>query len=157
MMAAGTLGLAWLLPHPQRIGNVTFDGQTLLFAAIAVVVGFQAVLFSMFTKVFAISEGLLPEDPRLNRILRYVTLEVGLVVGFVLFAIGAAGSVYAFVRWSQVSFGALQMSKSLRVIVPSVVSLVLGIETILSSFFLSILGLRRRAAPVDPSEASSRA
>jgi glycosyltransferase involved in cell wall biosynthesis len=157
MMAAGTLGLAWLLPHPQRIGNVTFDGQTLLFAAIAVVVGFQAVLFSMFTKVFAISEGLLPEDPRLNRILRYVTLEVGLVVGFVLFAIGAAGSVYAFVRWSQVSFGALQMSRSLRVIVPSVVSLVLGIETILSSFFLSILGLRRRAAPVDPSEASSRA
>jgi hypothetical protein len=141
------LGLAvglWLLPGPRNIGGVTIDVHTMLYAALAIVIGFQAIVFAIFTKVFAISEGLLPDDPRLQRVFRYITLEVGLVVGSLLLLAGLAGSVYAYVNWGEHSFGPLNTSRTMRIVIPSVTSLTLGCQTVLSSFFLSILGLRRR-------------
>jgi glycosyltransferase involved in cell wall biosynthesis len=141
------LGLAvglWLLPGPRKIGAVEIDVHTLLYAALAIVIGFQAIIFAVFTKVFAISEGLLPEDPRLNRVFRYITLEVGLIVGSLLLLAGLAGSVFASLNWGEHSFGPLNTSHTMRIVIPSVTSLALGSQTVLSSFFLSILGLRRR-------------
>ena len=100
--------------------------------------------YRMFTKVFAISEGLLPEDPRLDRVMNFVTLEAGLIVGLLLVLLGLAGSIYALLSWDQRSFGPLDPSRTLRVVIPAVTSLMLGCQILLSSFFLSILGLRRR-------------
>jgi len=123
---------------------VAFDVHTLLYAAMAVIIGFQAIVFALFTKVFAISEGLLPEDARLDKLMNYVTLEVGVAVGLLLVILGLAGSIYAVAFWDQRSFGQLDPSRTLRFVIPSVTSLMLGCEVMLSSFFLSILGLRRR-------------
>src|SRR5262245_14859966 len=78
LMLVGLIAGAWLIPGPRTVGNVTFDVQTLLFASLAVVIGFQSVQFALFSKVFAISEGLLPPDPRLARWFGYVRLETGL-------------------------------------------------------------------------------
>ncbi len=144
LMAAGLLVGLWLLPSPRVVGGIGFDVHTLLYAAMAVLIGFQALVFAMFTKVFAISEGLLPEDPRLDRAMNTVTLEVGLMVGLLLVVLGLAGSIYAVVSWDQRSFGPLDPSRTLRVVIPAVTSLMLGCQILLSSFFLSILGLRRR-------------
>ncbi|MBA2496813.1 MAG: glycosyltransferase family 2 protein, partial [Acidimicrobiia bacterium] len=72
LMAAGTIAGALLLREPVEVGDTVFDVQTLLYCAIAIIIGFQAVVFAVFTKVFAISEGLLPEDPRLDRAFKYV-------------------------------------------------------------------------------------
>ena len=141
------LGLAvggWLLPGPRTIGRVVIDVHTLLYAALAVIVGFQAVVFAVFTKVFAINEGLLPEDRRLDRAMNYVTLEGGLIFGVVLVFAGVAGSIYAVAFLDVHSFGPLDPSQTLRIVIPSVTSLTLGCQIVLSSFFLSILGLRRR-------------
>jgi glycosyltransferase involved in cell wall biosynthesis len=141
------LGLAvglWLIPGPRKMGGITIDVHTMLYAALAIVIGFQAITFAVFTKVFAISEGLLPEDPRLNRVFRFITLEVGLIVGGLLLAAGLAGSVYAYLNWGEHSFGPLNTSQTMRIVIPSVTALTLGSQTVLSSFFLSILGLRRR-------------
>jgi glycosyltransferase involved in cell wall biosynthesis len=144
LMLVGLLTGAWLLPGPRIIGGVEFDVHTLLYAALAVIVGFQAIVFAIFTKVFAISEGLLPEDPRLNRVMEYITLEVGLIVGVTLILLGLAGSIYSVSYWDARSFGALNPSRTLRFVIPAVTSLTLGCQILLSSFFLSILGLRRR-------------
>ena len=144
LMLIGFAAALWLSFGPRRVGNITFDVQTLLYAAMLVVVGFQAVVFSLFTKIFAISEGLLPEDARLNYWFRFVTLETGLLAGIVLLLGGVIGSVYALGFWSTQAFGALDPSQTLRWIIPSVTALTLGCQIVLSSFFLSILGLRRR-------------
>jgi hypothetical protein len=144
LMAVGLVAGAWLLPGGRRIGGVGLDVQTLLYAAMAVVMGYQSVVFAVFTKVFAISEGLLPEDPRVTRVFRYVTLETGLLFGALLLLLGAAGSVAGFLGWQSHDFGALDASRSLRVVIPSLTALVLGTQTVLAAFFLSILGLRRR-------------
>jgi hypothetical protein len=144
LMVAGTLAGLWLLPLPRTVGSVTFDVHTLLYAAIAVLLGFQAIAFAVFTKLFAISEGLHPPDPLLDRLFRYITLEVGLLVGAILVLAGLGGSVYAVGIWSAHQFGRLDFSHTLRVVIPAALSLTVGVQTIFASFFLSVLGMRRR-------------
>ncbi|MGA2858275.1 MAG: glycosyltransferase family 2 protein [Candidatus Sulfotelmatobacter sp.] len=146
-LASILLGLAigsWLLPGPRRIGGIVFDVHTLAYAFGSMLVGFQLLAFAVFTKVFAITEGLLPEDPRMNRLFEYVTLETGLIVGAVLIVLGIAGSLFAVSSWARTSFGPMNSESLLRIVMPSVFALTLGAQIIFSSFFLSILGLRRR-------------
>ena len=143
MFIGAVLGL-WLLPAPRVVGSVTFDVHTLLYAAAFVLLGFQAIAFACFTKIFAISEGLLPPDPQLDKMFRYVTLELGLVVGGAPSTLGLAISTYALRMWGVRHFGPLDISHMLRLVIPAVLCLILGVQTIFSSFFLSILGLRHR-------------
>ena len=139
------LGLsAWLLPGARAIGRLTFDYDTLLFGAMTILLGFQSVNFAAFSKLFATSEGLLPEDPFMTRLYRYVTLEVGLVVGLTLVLVGAGLWILGLSYWSSHAFGPLNPAKTLRIIIPGFVSFTLGIQTILSSFFLSLLGMGRK-------------
>ena len=140
----GVAGTAWLLPGPQRVGNVVFDVHTLLYALMSILLGFQAIAFAAFTKVFAISEGLLPEDRRLMIVFRYIKLETGLVIGALLVLLGIGGSILAVSDWRAQHFGQLNPSQTLRLVSPSVVAMTLGLETILSSFFLSVLGMKRK-------------
>jgi len=144
LMIIGAMISVWLLPGPKTIGTVTFDVNTLLYGGLAIIIGFEAINFAVFTKVFAISEGLLPEDPRLNKVFHFIKLETGLIVGIVLVLAGLIGSIYVLDIWKTRSFGPLEYSYTLRVVIPAGISLTLGSQTILSSFFLSILGLKRR-------------
>jgi glycosyltransferase involved in cell wall biosynthesis len=144
LILAGAIVGVWLLAGPRAIGDVTFDVDSLLYAAMAILLGFQAIAFATFTKVFAISEGLLPEDPRLTWLFRFITLEVGLIVGGLLMAIGLVATLYAVRVWGVHHFGALDPAQMLRVVIPAALSLTLGFQVVLSSFFLSVLGLRRR-------------
>ena len=144
MIGVGVAGCIWLLPGPRVFRSISFDVHTLLYAFVSVVIGFQFVAFAVFTKVFAITEGLLPEDPRLTRLFRWVTLETGLSAAGLLIALGLAGSIWAVTHWARESFGPLDPVRMLRVAVPSVFCLMLGVQIACSSFFLSILGLRRR-------------
>jgi len=144
LILVGLAGCAWLLPGPRVIHGIGFDVHTLLYAFVAVLLGFQLVAFATFTKVFAITEGLLPADPRLTRVFRWITLETGLAIGGLLMLLGMGGSVWAVSHWARDSFGALDPVRMLRVVMPSVFALTLGVQITTSSFFLSILGLRRR-------------
>ena len=143
MLVGLGVGLA-LSFGPVSWGRVTFDIQTLLYAAVAVILGFQAVNFAVFTKLFAINEGLLPEDERLTRAFRYIRLETGLLTGAVLLLSGLVLSVLAVKVWENNAFGPLDSSRTMRLVIPGVTALTLGCQTILSSFFLSVLGLKRR-------------
>jgi glycosyltransferase involved in cell wall biosynthesis len=142
-MLVGIIAGIWLLLSPRRIGAIVLDFHSLLYAAALVIVGFQSVTFAMFTKVFAISEGLLPPDRRLDKLFRYITLEAGIIGGAALLLSGFAGSVYAVHRWQLEHFGPINPGMMLRIIIPSILALTIGVQTILSSFFLSVLGLRR--------------
>jgi glycosyltransferase involved in cell wall biosynthesis len=143
MFVGSVLGL-WLLPAPRRIGEVTFDVHTLVYAAAFVLLGFQSIAFAVFTKLFAISEGLLPPDATLDKLFRYITLEVGLLVGAIFLLVGLGTSVYAVGFWGSQHFGVLDYPHTMRVVIPAALFLILGAQTVFASFFLSVLGLRRR-------------
>ena len=143
LLLAGVLLGLYLLTGPKTFAGITFDVHTLLYAAMAVLLGFQATAFAVFTKIFGISEGFLPEDPWLNRLFRYVTLETGLFVGTILMVIGASGSVWAISLWGHKHFGPLRPDQTLRIVIPGVLCFTLGFQVTLSSLFLSVLGLKR--------------
>jgi hypothetical protein len=136
LMLLGLSGTFWFLSTPRI--------HTLLYSSAAIIIGFQTVTFAVFTKAFAITEGLLPEDPRLKQVFRYINLEVGLIVGAALWLIGIAGSIYAFNTWKIKLFGELNPANTMRIVIPSVTCLALGFQVIFSSFFLSVIVLKRR-------------
>lgn len=143
LILAGLCSGAWLLPQPRTVDGITFDVHTLLYAMVAVLIGFQAVAFAVFTKIHASRAGLLPDDPRLERVLQKITLETGLAIGIALMLVGMAGSFYALHLWKAHNFGPLNASVMLRTVIPSVTALTLGCQIILFSFFVSVLGLAR--------------
>ena len=143
-MLVGCAMGTWLLRGTRHIAGVDIDVTTLLYAAVAILLGFQSVAFAVFSKIFAVAEGLHPPDPRLDRLFRYITLEVGLLAGAALTISGLAVSIYALQMWSDHQFGPLNSSQTVRLVIPAMLSLTLGVQIIFSSFFLSVLGLRRR-------------
>ena len=142
----GVLGVAgYALAMPQtRIGRVTFDVNTLLFASLAIVCGYQSVLFALLTKFFAIGEGLLPTDARIERIGKILTLERGLVLGVLTAAVGLVMLGGTILQWRAHGFGQMNYATSLRLTIPGMTLTVLGFQTFLWSFFVSVLALKRR-------------
>jgi len=143
LLTFGLAVFAWLLPGPRTIGAVTFDYDTLLGGAMAILIGFESLNFGAFSKIFATTEGFLPEDQRLNRVFRYITLEVGLVVGFLLILAGAGEWLLGMRSWQRHHFGQLDPDQTLRIVIPGFVALTLGVQIVLSSFFISVLGMSR--------------
>jgi hypothetical protein len=143
LMALGVLGYALAMPG-VAIGGANLDAHTLLFATLAILAGFDAVIFAVCAKTFAVSEGLLPEDPKLGRLLRVLTLERGMVLGAIFFLAGLALLGSAVVYWQRAGFGDLNYPATMRQVVPGVMLAALGVKTTLASFFLSILSVNRR-------------
>jgi len=143
LIVFGLAGYAIAMPG-VTIGGVTFDAHTLLFASLAILCGYQSVLFAIFSKTFAISEGLLPEDPRMTRFFQVVTLERGLLLSSGSLLFGLVLLLAAVNIWREAGYGSLDYAKTMRLVVPGATLTALGFQTMLSSFFVSMLGMRRR-------------
>ena len=128
---------------PITIGDVTFDVDTLVAAGGMVIIGFQAVLFWLFTRVYATSEGFLPESPRAEIVLARLSLERVLILGGVIGLAGLAGLIFSLTSWQASGFGELNYEHALRLMVPSVTALTLSCQAVLGCFFLSILGIKQ--------------
>ena len=141
-----TLGLAgYTVAMPGlRLRGMTFDAHTLLFASLAVICGYQSMLFAFIAKTFAITEGVLPPDPRVDRMTRILPLSRGLLLGLSAAAVGGIMLMAAVNAWRLSDFGPLNYADTMRVVVPGVTLAVLGYQTILSCLFLNLLQMRRR-------------
>jgi glycosyltransferase involved in cell wall biosynthesis len=143
LVLLGLAGYAIAMPG-LTIGRATFDVHTLLYASLAILVGQQAISFALLTKSFAVAEGLLPIDQRTTRFFQIATLERGLALGGVAAILGLALLTGTAVEWWSVGFGPLDYARTMRRAIPGATAMALGVQIILTSFFASILGLRRR-------------
>ncbi len=126
-----------------KVGGVTLDVGTLMISSLALVVGFQLVAFAFYTKIFAIGEGLLPEDPKLSRLFKVLTLETGLIASLVVLFAGLGFLGYGVWVWKSMHFGPMPSTEdNLRRVIPAATLILLGIQGVFSSFFMSVLGLR---------------
>ena len=147
LFTAGLLAGAALEIGPVNVGPFGFDIHTLLLAGFCCLIGYQLIVFAVFTKVFAMRMGFHPPNPTYASMFRYVRLETGLVVGALMFLLGVAGTVVAILSWGAAGFGALDPRLTMREIIPASVLLTLGVQTIFASFFLSILGIDSETEP----------
>jgi hypothetical protein len=141
LMLLGLVGYAAALPG-FRVFGAHLDAHTLLFASLWLICGYQAVLFAVMTKSFAIGEGLMPPDRRFEAVFRVATLERGILLG-----LAAMGAGAVLLQWQRVDFGALDYSHTMRLVIPGVTLMTLGFQTVLSSFFISVLGMPRSGRP----------
>jgi glycosyltransferase involved in cell wall biosynthesis len=144
LMIIGLILFVLIQQGPVQLMNIHFDTNTLLYAGAFVVIGFQAVNFAVFTRIYAIQQGFLPKNSTLDKLYNFLTLEAGLIVGFLITLAGLGGSIYSLYLWDQQDFGQLNYSSILRVVIPSVFAIMMGLQTIFSSFFLSFLGLNQK-------------
>ena len=155
--ALGLIGMAWLLPGSRTIGAITFEIHTLLYASVAVTIGFQSILFWAFAKVYGMREGIVPWDPWFQSLIGLVTLEVGLVVGLVLMLLGLGLGIIAFTSWNVAGFGALDPREAMRLVIPSATAILLAFQIASGAFFLSVLEIRatRQVSALDSTQEDS--
>jgi glycosyltransferase involved in cell wall biosynthesis len=133
-----------LLTGPIQVGEHALDVSALVYAMAAVLIGFQAILFAAFSRAFVANEGLMPPSPGMQKAFKVLNLERGLIIGLLLLIVGVALAIYGFIHWGSSDFGALDARDAIRLAVPAATLSVLGVESIMGSFFLSVLGLSRR-------------
>jgi glycosyltransferase involved in cell wall biosynthesis len=125
-----------------HFGNVHFSTGTLAVACMSVIVGSQLVAFAFFTKIFAIGEGLLPQDPKFSKAFQVFTLEKGICLGLAILALGLGLLLHSLWLWRQAGYGLLPYADNMRRLLPAVTLIILSIQTVFSSFFMSVLGLK---------------
>jgi hypothetical protein len=145
MLVGAAAGIA-ILPGPIPFAGLRLNLATLAAACALVVIGMQAVLFAIFTAVYATNEGFLPPSNKVARFLRSWTLERGLVAAALLGLAGLGGAASALFVWSG---GAAPHPDILRLVLPSLTALMLSCQLVFSAFFISILGVRH-SAKADP-------
>lgn len=127
----------------EILKGIYFDTNTLIFSAVFIILGFTILSLGLFTRTFAREEGFLPRKKSHNSIESKISLESGLIVGLLFFIAGTSISGYAFFLWSKVNFGRLDYGNILRMIIPAATLILIGVQIIFSSFFLSILKIKR--------------
>jgi glycosyltransferase involved in cell wall biosynthesis len=143
LMALGLILVLLLGFNPVAINGVTLDIHTLLFATVMVTTGFQATLFAVYTNKYAVGEKLVPSDPMMDKFGRLLNLETGLILGGAIFLAGLGTAAFALYRWWQMGLGDLEPQDTMRMVIMSSLLLAFGTQICFSSFFLSILGLKR--------------
>jgi glycosyltransferase involved in cell wall biosynthesis len=133
-----------LLTGPIQIGEHALDVSALIYSMAAVLIGFQAMLFAAFSRAFVANEGLMPPSPGMQKAFKVLNLERGLIIGLLMLVLGVGMAIYGFIHWGSSDFGALNTRDAVRLAIPAATLSVLGVETIMGSFFLSVLGLSRR-------------
>ena len=140
LMGLGLALVVWLLAGPRTVGQVVFDIHTMFFGMLFVLLGGQIISIGLFARVFSHSERFDQHAHSLERALKRVTLEAGLILGAVLALLGFAGDAWVFWKWAASGFGPLQQ---IRHVIFWSLWLFLGLQIIFSSFFLSMLGISR--------------
>jgi hypothetical protein len=149
LFLCGVTAMAWLLPQGRLIGSIGFDVHTLFYASLAVVVGFQCMSFWVFTRIYGGREGIVPPDPRFARLVRLLTLEAGLALAAAMILGGIVLGIIAVGAWSAEDFGVLATSRAMRLVIPSGTLILLGFQTAMSAFFVSVLEIRATRQPVE--------
>ena len=127
-----------------QIGSVGLGVHTLMYAAAAMMVGFNLVMFSLFVRSYASVTGFIPTESRLDKWLEETSTEKGVLLGIFLFLAGIAVTIVAFCIWGKTGFGGLSPESMMRITIPAMLLIVVGIEVVFGSFFIGILHIRHK-------------
>ena len=142
MIVFGLVAYGLVLPGPLHLGSVVFDVHTLIVGMMAIIVGTQVVVFFLLAKQHAIDAGLLPIGANFSAYRRIARLEYALLLGGGLVLLGLLGILAAVADWGSRSFGALDYSRMMRLVVPAVTMLAVGVQIAMGAFLSSILDLK---------------
>ena len=135
--ASGLAGIFLLLPSQRYV----FDVHTMLYCAAFILVGFNIILFGILSNVLASTAAIIPESAIARLLRKHHCVEYTLATGIFLFSVGMILTAYALEVWWEHDFGNLDPVVMLRITIPAVTSIALGIEIFFASFFLGVINL----------------
>jgi glycosyltransferase involved in cell wall biosynthesis len=145
LMILGLTGTILLVFGPIRLGDKKLNVHTLVYTSAFILIGFQFISFYIFSRVYAAMHGLWPNQERFYiRFNKYFKLESGIFLGGIFFISGVLLMIKSFLYWERARFGNLDPLIVLRWVVPSALLLVLGLQIIISFFYLSFIGIKSK-------------
>jgi len=112
----------------------------MLVASLAAIIGFQIINIGIFAKSYSITERYINTDRMVNFFIKNFNLEKGIIIGLIFFLIGSLVNLKIFYDWIRVGLGQLDR---VRLGIFALTFVAIGIQTIASAFFLSILNLKK--------------
>ncbi len=140
----GAFGYGIAMPGLTFFNKMTFDAHTLVFASLSILTGYQMLLFCVYTKTYASEAGFLTPDPLFNKWSSKMSLEKGIATAGLAFLAGISLLIHAIYQWVAVDFGHLDYGHTMRWVIPGATLVAFAIQTIFSSFFLSILRIHKK-------------
>ncbi len=136
----GFLCMLLLMNGPVYFLGHAWDIHMFVLSAFLGIFGYQLLNTGLYAKMFAVQQGYLEGDRTLQWLAKYMRLETGLLLAAILFFAGLTINLGIFFEWWRSSFGQLYR---MRESVAAMTFIVLGLQTFFSSFFLSLLSIRR--------------
>jgi glycosyltransferase involved in cell wall biosynthesis len=144
LMIIGLIFSIWITIIPIQINQIVFDIHSLLLFNLLFLVGFNMVLFSIQTHIYASRTALIPSKMKYEKLIKYFSLEKGLLLGFIIMLIGFIVAVVVYFEWSKNQFNYMDTRFTMRQFIPAIFSIIMGSQIVFSSFFISILGIKTR-------------
>ena len=142
LLASGLFFMALPILFPVEAGG-RYGAHSAMFGAGFFICGAQIASFTLHARVLAESFGL-SEGALGTWAQRHHVLEYGVAIGFLLAVAGLAGSVWSLWGWAE----GIDTEGRLRIAIPSVVVLMLGVQMTFSAFLLRLLVVQSMAAGV---------
>ncbi|MBN2120765.1 MAG: glycosyltransferase family 2 protein [Candidatus Omnitrophica bacterium] len=136
----GLLVLTLILQGPFLFLGREWDIHMMVFGSLLSILGWYILNLGVYAKTFAARQGYLPYDPIMRFLSEKFKLELGILIGAIIFAIGLGVNISIFLEWWQKSFGALYR---IREAIFAMTFMILGLQTVFSSFFVSLLLIKR--------------
>jgi glycosyltransferase involved in cell wall biosynthesis len=146
LLVAGLGLMAWLTPGPRHVGGVELDLHTFLLGSLCVLLGYQTLWLWAFARIYGWTSGLLPARTFSQRVFDYLNLERGLLAGAALLLAGLGLNGWLVYTWYDRNLGPLDVQTTMRYALWGFTAMVLGVQTVYGSFFLSMLGMTSRVA-----------
>lgn len=140
LLATGSVVFGLLYFNQLNIGGIFFQYHPMFLASLFIIAGYQLMIFSFFSKTYAITH--LGESSKvIDWLNKHLTIEKASLLGLIGILAGVVVYVKIFVGWVSNSFGEMQQVENS---ILAMTVMVLGLQTIFSSFMLSILGIKNR-------------
>lgn len=132
--------LIWIYFGTAEILGVKLYYHPMFISSLLMIIGYQLIIFAVFAKTYAITH--LGEESRImNNLYKYITIEKASIMGILISLIGISIYLYILINWLSSGFSSLNEIKNSIV---ALTFIVLGIQTIFSSFMLSILSIKEK-------------
>jgi glycosyltransferase involved in cell wall biosynthesis len=144
LAAAGLIGVLGLMGGDVRIGHVEFGVHTMIFAAMAVLMGSQLIGLSVMARRYGAIAGMWPESGLMRRVRNWFSVERACILGGLMLAGGLAGGVAATLSWAEHGFGDMNPAALMRLTIPSMLLGCVGLQMVVTAFFIGLLDQPRR-------------
>lgn len=143
LLALGLVLGALVAFGPLVVAGVSFDVHTLIAASLAVIVGSQWVGTALLMRAFALTSEIGPPSRKLDKWVRHLTFENGLIAGGLLCLLGLAPIAWVLIQWARTGFGPLEVTQTLRPMIAGATAIALGAQSLLISLLAAMFRMRR--------------